>query len=122
MFFFFTFCIQSYHITIFNIQFGWLLCIVSTWNSTWNSEEKENKTTGKIEFIENYSGKRKISDVSEVKYLGNKLSCDGSNSKDIAMKCYRGIGTTNKIQNILDTMYFGQYYFEVGIKLIESMI
>jgi len=57
-----------------------------------------------------------------VQYLGNKLSCDGTNSKDIAMKSNRGVGTTNKIQNILDTMYFGQYYFEIGITLIESMI
>ena len=38
------------------------------------------------------------------------------------MQCNRGVGTTNKIQNVLDTMYFGQYYFEIGITLIESMI
>ena len=38
------------------------------------------------------------------------------------MKCNKGIGTTKKIKNILDTMYFCQYYFEVEITLIESMI
>ena len=27
----------------------------------------------------------------------------------------------NKIQTILQTMYFGQFHFEVGITMIESM-
>ena len=47
---------------------------------------------------------------------------DGSNMKDIQMKCNRGFGTVNKIQNILETMFFGSYYFEVGITMIESML
>ena len=64
----------------------------------------------------------KIKEVSDVKYLGNKLNCDGSNLLDITMKFNRGIGTVNKITNILETMFFGQYYFEVGITLIESML
>ena len=88
----------------------------------WKSEEKENKITGKIDFDEKYTGKIQISDVSEVKYLGNKLSSDGSNMVDIVMKCNQGVGTTNTIQTILETVYFGKYYFEVGITLIESMI
>ena len=37
----------------------------------WTSQEKENKQTGKIEFQENYTGKMKVKDVSEIKYLGN---------------------------------------------------
>ena len=40
----------------------------------WSSEEMENKDTGKIYFHEKYSGKSVIKDVSEVKYLGNKIS------------------------------------------------
>ena len=63
-----------------------------------------------------------MSEVSEVKYLGNKLCSDGSNLQDITMKCNRGIGTINKIQNILETMFFGPYYFEIGVTLIESML
>ena len=94
----------------------------SVFLDNWSSQEKENEETGKIEFFEEYTGKLKIKEVSEVKYLGNKLSLDGSNILDITMKCNRGVGTTNKIQNILETMFFGKYYFEVGITLIESML
>ena len=88
----------------------------------WTSHEKENIQTGKIEFQERYTGKMPIKDVTEVKYLGNKLSADGSNMVDIQMKVNRGFGTVNKILNILETMFFGKYYFEVGITMIESML
>ena len=89
---------------------------------SWKSEKRENKSTGKIYFNENYTGKSQISNVAEVKYLGNKLIADASNYKDIFMKYNRGVGTTNKTQNILEIMYFSQYYFEVGLTLIESTI
>ena len=91
-------------------------------HDNWTSEEKENIETGKIESSDNYRGKMKIKDVSDVKYLGNKLNSDGSNMLDITMKCNRGVGTINKIQNNLETMFFGKYYFEIGITLIESML
>ena len=38
------------------------------------------------------------------------------------MKCNRGIGTINKIHNILETLFFGKFNFEVGITMIESML
>ena len=88
----------------------------------WTSEEKENRETGQIEFSEKYGGKVRIKDVSDVKYLGNKINSDGSNLMDITMKCYRGVCTINIIQNILETMFFGKYYFDIGITLIESML
>ena len=38
------------------------------------------------------------------------------------MKCNRGIGIINKMQNILYSMFFGKFHFEIGITLIESMM
>ena len=64
----------------------------------------------------------KINDVSEVKYLGNKVNSEGTNMKDIQIKCNRGVGTINRIQTILETMFFGKFYFEVGKTMIESML
>ena len=60
--------------------------------------------------------------MSEVKYLGNKLNPEGTNMSDIQAKCNRGVGTINKIQTILETMFFGKYYFEVAKTMIESML
>ena len=84
----------------------------------WASKETENMRTGEIKFQETFSGQLKIKDSMEIKYLGNKLSSDGSNMQDIIMKCNRRIGTINKIQSVLETLYFGKYYFEVGITMI----
>ena len=63
-----------------------------------------------------------ISEVSEVKYLGNKINSEGTNMADIQAKCNRGVGTINKIQTILETMFFGKFHFEVGKTMIESML
>ena len=38
------------------------------------------------------------------------------------MKCKRGVGIINKMQNTLDGMFFGKFHFEIGITLIESML
>ena len=56
------------------------------------------------------------------KYLGNKINSDGTNLLDITNKCNKGIGTINKIQTILETKFFGKYYFEVGKTMIDSML
>ena len=89
---------------------------------SWKSQEVENKESGKIQFQEMYMGKTKINEVTSEKYLGNRIDADGTNLLDITMKCNRGIGTINKIQNILETMFFGKFYFEISKTLIESML
>ena len=44
----------------------------------WTTEEIKNRETGKIELNEKYSGKSKIEDVSEVKYLGSRINTEGN--------------------------------------------
>ena len=89
---------------------------------SWTSEEVEDKKTGQIYFQEDYKGKVQIKEVNNEKYLGNKISADGTNKIDLTAKCNRGIGIVNKIETILETRFFGKYYFEVGKTLIESML
>ena len=72
----------------------------------WKTEEIENTKTGKVELQESFAGKVKINEVSEVKYLGNMLSSEGTNITDIQAKCNRGVGTVNRIKTILETMFF----------------
>ena len=88
----------------------------------WTSNEFENKETGNIEFHEEYTGKRKVQDVTQVKYLGNTINSEGTNMPDIQGKYNRGIRTINKINTILETMYFGNFHFEVGKNMIEGML
>ena len=89
---------------------------------SWKSEEIEDKTSGMINFQEKYIGKTQIKEVTQEKYLGNKINSDGTNMVDIEAKCNRGVGTINKIQTILETMYFGECNFQVGKTMIGSML
>ena len=89
---------------------------------SWTSAEVENEKSGQIHFQEQFTDKVQIKDVENEKYLGNRLSADGTNILDITTKCNRGTGIVNKIQTILETMFFGSYYFEVGKTMIESML
>ena len=89
---------------------------------TWKSQEVEEITSGKIHFQESYQGKTQIQEVTTEKYLGSKISADGTNLIDITSKCNKGIGTINKIQTILETKFFGKFYFEVGKTMIDSML
>ena len=50
------------------------------------------------------------------------MSSEGTNISDIQAKCNRGVGTINRIQTILETMFFGSYHFEIGKTMIDSML
>ena len=89
---------------------------------TWKSQEVEDTTSGKIHYQESYQGKTQIQEVTTEKYLGSKMSADGTNLIDITSKCNKGIGTISKIQTNLETKFFGKFYFEVGKTMIDSML
>ena len=61
-------------------------------------------------------------EVSEVTYLGDILSYDGKNSKNIKNRISKGIGIIAQIMNILEDASFGHYYFEIALLLRESML
>ena len=45
--------------------------------------------------------------VEEENYLGDIISSDGENSKNITARANRGIGTINQIMSILEDVCFG---------------
>ena len=57
----------------------------------------------------------------EQKYLGGILSSDGSHLKNIQDRRNKGYGIINQIKQILESTYFGKYYFEVAIVLRENL-
>ena len=58
----------------------------------------------------------------EQMYLGDIISADGKHQKNIQNRKNRGLGIINQIMNILDTVYFGKYYFEVALVLRSSLL
>ena len=61
-------------------------------------------------------------DVTEETYLGDILSSDGKNSKNIQNRISKGLGVINQIFNLLDNICFGPHFFEIAILLRDSML
>ena len=59
--------------------------------------------------------------VSEDTYLGDVISQDGSNWKNIKSRAGKGLGIISQILTILETVSFGKYYFQIAMTLRESM-
>ena len=63
----------------------------------------------------------KMGQVTHDTYLGDIISNDGSNTKNIKSRVGKGLGIISQIMNILETVSFGRYYFEIALTLRESM-
>ena len=63
-----------------------------------------------------------MQEVTEDKYLGEIISSDGKNTKNIKDRVSKGIGIISNIINILDNVCFGPFYFEIAMLLRNSML
>ena len=54
-------------------------------------------------------------------YLGDILSSDGRNTRNVRNRIGEGIGITTQIMNILNSICLGEYYMESAVLLRESM-
>ena len=63
----------------------------------------------------------KMPEVSEESYLGDILSSDGKNTKNIKNRISKGMGIISQIYLILEDISFGPYMFQIAILLRESM-
>ena len=77
---------------------------------------KVNKVTAnsKIKLVDAYDGKADIENVNDQIYLGEVISNNGKNSKNIKEKLSRGQGAINEILFFLSETYYGEYFFEVA--------
>ena len=65
----------------------------------------------------------KVADrVSEALYLGDIISADGKNSKNIKSRVSKGMGILTDIMNILNTVSFGEKYFQIATVLREARL
>ena len=62
-----------------------------------------------------------VEDVSDEKYLGDIISKDGKNSKNIKARVARAKGSVKQIMEILDNICFGPYQFQVALILRNSL-
>ena len=87
----------------------------------WKMVEVSEVETGDNLEEEVHTGLNKMEEVLEEKYLGDIISQDGRNMKNILSRVNKGIGITNQIMAILEEIFFGPYYFEVVVTLRSSL-
>ena len=62
----------------------------------------------------------KMEKVSEDTYLGDILSEDGRNTKNIRNRISKGVGIISQIMNMLETVTLGEHFFTTAVFLRES--
>ena len=81
--------------------------------------------------IKSENGENKIGDIcigtevmeekKDEKYLGDIISNDGRNLKNIKARVHKGRGIVNKIMKILDEIPLGKLYFQIAIILRNKL-
>ena len=116
------------------LQFGTAKCIKlhvdKTCNETlckdlflddWKLKVERNDDTGEIAQAEYFGGVEKLTQKQEQKYLGDIVSADGKQNSNILARKNKGLGIINQIEQILDTVFYGKYHFEVAMILRSSL-
>ena len=81
----------------------------------WKMETVTELETGLVEQNEEYAGIHKMKEVVDEKYLGDIVSSDGKNQKNIQARKSKGIGVVTQIMTKLDDICFGKYFFQVAL-------
>ena len=55
-------------------------------------------------------------------YLGDVIAANGRHDKNVLNRKNKGLGIINQIMQILQSTYYGKYYFEVALVLRESLL
>ena len=63
-----------------------------------------------------------MQEVTEAEYLGDILTSDGKNRKNLKKRTSCGIGAVSSILTILNQVSFGKHYVQIGLLLSESLL
>ena len=86
----------------------------------WDIKSVEDINTGEKMQVDEFLGASRLESTDSEKYLGDIISKNGSNTKNIESRRTKGIGIVNQIMSKLEGTIFGPYYFEVGLILRGS--
>ena len=74
-----------------------------------------------IKILDVCNGEEQMEIKEDEKYLGDIISNNGRNIKNIRARVGKGIGIMKNIFNLIDGIPFGKFYFEVAIILRNSL-
>ena len=92
-----------------------------TTNVNWIEVPVEEKETSTIKIEDCFDGEEEMEESESDKYLGDVISKDGRNMKNIKARVGKGTGIVSKIMTYLQGIPFGQHHFEVAVLLRNSL-
>ena len=116
------------------LQFGTAKCfklhVGKTCNKTicrdlfvdgWKVDLIEDAETGDLQQKESFIGPQKMEEKKEQMYLGDVISADGKHLKNVKARKNKALGAIDQIMQILETVFFGKFHFEVAMVLRSSL-
>ena len=88
----------------------------------WKEVLIENTDDGKVGIEDCLVGEEVMEEKSEEKYLGDVISNDGRNLKNIKVRVAKGKGIVNNIMTYLEGIPFGKIYFQIAVILRNSLL
>ena len=82
----------------------------------------ENSDDEKVGIEDCLVGEEVMEEKSEEKYLGDVISNDGRNLKNIKVRVAKGKGIVNNIMTYLEGIPFGKIYFQIAVILRNSLL
>ena len=89
---------------------------------SWERLEEKDKDTGETELKDVCVGEEQMEEKDDEKYLGDIVSKDGRNIKNIKARVNKGKGIVKRIMNILEGIPFGKLNFEVAMVLRNTLL
>ena len=88
---------------------------------SWKEQLKVNDD-GRKERKDLYDKRKIMKEVTDKKYLGDIISDDGKNEKNIRERTNRSIGNITKIVSTLSERPYGKYYFRAYKTMTEGIL
>ena len=82
----------------------------------------EEYKTGKRILKDTIDEEYKIEDSEEERYLGDFITKDGKNSKNVSARRARGIGIVDKIFTYLNDVFLGPYFSQAALLFRSSFL
>ena len=89
---------------------------------SWKVESRNEILTNIRDLLDVEDDLHKMETVDDDKYLGDIISSDGKNSKNIAARKARGLAAVDRICQILEEICFGPFLMEVAVILRNSLL
>ena len=82
---------------------------------TWEMKVVEDYDTKENSVQDEYCGEHLMEESDSEKYLGDVISSNGRNERNVAERKSKGTGIINQIMEKLGSIVYGPYYFEVAM-------